>query len=260
MVVNEQGLRAYLISDGVRSTARQLETDLATGFEVVLIRPVFVEEMALTSPEVVDDAGFRARHLRSPLRGEVGVALAHRNVYAQFLSSGEPWALVVEDDVVISEAEVFGARVLQLVNTLPAKEPVIVNLNVDAADPHRFSRKYSVAGLWQPSVATYTASCYLLNARAAEKLHARQFPVCSQADWPVTAREVLFLQESMPIARPADDQRSLVDPHDERGDFALGLRLQMWSGIWFVRHRKYFRGLKDYWNCVLKPRLYRHIY
>ncbi len=137
---------------------------------------------------------------------------------------------------------------------------VIVNLNVDAADPHRFSRKYSVAGLWQPSVATYTASCYLLNARAAEKLHARQFPVCSQADWPVTARDVLFLQESLPIAKPADDQESLVDPHGTRGDFTLGWRLQMWSGIWFVRHREHFKGFRYHWNVVLKPRLYRHIY
>ena len=259
-MVDRHGLRAYLISDGARSTARQLETDLASGFEVVLMRPVFVEEVALTSPEVVDEAGFRARHLRSPLRGEVGCALAHRNVYAEILNSDGPWALVIEDDVVILEANLFKERVLEFIRTLPTKEPVIVNMNIDAADPHRFSQKYSVAGLWQPSVATFTTSCYLLNAQAAAKLHARQFPICSQADWPVTAREVLFLQESMPIARPADDQRSLVDPHDERGDFALGLRLQMWSGIWFVRHRKHFKGLKDYWNCVLKPRLYRHIY
>ncbi len=94
------------------------------------MHPVFIEEEALTSPAVVDEAGFRARHFRPPLRGEVGVALAHRNVYAEFLSSEEPWALVVEDDVVILEADLFEKRVLELIRILPTNEPVIVNLNV----------------------------------------------------------------------------------------------------------------------------------
>ena len=250
----------YLISDSVRASAREVHDQIRSCFPVQLIAPVFPEASVLSATDLVDVAAFNARHFRNPLLGEIGCALAHLNVYSAFRGSQCPWALVLEDDVVIADVANFERRILELARNLPQDLPVIVNLNTQAATRTQFSRSYQIEGIWCPAVSTYTTSSYLLNQRAADLLRERQSPISSQADWPISSHEVLFLQESYALIAPSVLEPSRVDPEGSRASFSLKNRLQMWSGVWYARHRRHFQGFGDYWQSVLKRRIYRHIY
>jgi len=253
-------VQVYLIGDLVRPTSSQLKADLETCFNVEVVPPVFIESADLLNTEIVNAERFEAHHLRTPLLGEIGCALAHVDVYQRLIASGVQWAMVFEDDVEVTDATRLKLRAHEITNQLPASEPTIVNLNSRAAIPCRLSRRAPIAGLWWPGVATYTTSCYLINTSAAKRIVGRQTPVSTQSDWPLTSRDVTFLQETIPNALPVRDEISLIDPGGARSNFNVSLRLQIWSGIWYVRKRRYFRNFGDYWHSILKPRIYRHVY
>ena len=253
-------ITAFIIGSPQDSQVRRISQSLSSYFDVEIVSPVFLASGDLRDPEKVDLCAFKARHLREPLLGEVGCAMAHLSVYRNVGLSDAEWALVLEDDVDVADGLQLRMRLEQIVAHFPGKSPVIANLNARAARPFLRAKTSPVDGLWLPAVSTFTTSAYLLNQSAAALLISRQSPVRAQADWPVNPSDVLFLQESLVNVTPIEGSPSAVDPEGKRSHFPLRLRASMWSGLWFWRNRKYFKGLRDYWCSVLKVRIYRHLY
>lgn len=253
-------IAAFIIGSPQDSQVRRTSHSLSSHFDVEIVAPVFLASGDLNDPEKVDLSAFKARHLREPLLGEVGCAMAHLSVYRNMGLSDAEWALVLEDDVGVTDGVQLRLRLEQIIANFPGTSPVIANMNARAARPFLRAKMSTVEGLWLPAVSTFTTSAYLLNQSAASLLLSRQSPVRTQADWPVNPSDVLFLQESRVNAVPIEGFPSAVDPDGKRSHFPLSLKVSMWSGLWFWRHRKYFMGLRDYWYSVLKVRIFRHLY
>jgi len=152
--------------------------------------------------------------------------LAHLNVCSEILDSQIPWVVVVEDHVVTTDVVGFCASVKEFRDKLSGNGPVSVNVNIQAAG----------------------------------ELRIQQVPISSQDDCPSTAIEILFLQRYISLATQSDDAVSLMDPHDERVQFTFNKWTQLWQAIWYQRHRKCFKSLRNYLRSLLKNRLYRHTY
>ena len=255
-----RSLRGFLISDLRRDGALELMRSLSACFDMHVQPAIWVSAGELEDSEVVNIDRFRARHLRNPLPSEIGIALAHRSIYEQMVHNAIAWAVVFEDDARVLDIDALTDRLDLLVQHLPRAHPCLVNMNHKAATRLLPLRRPLIDGTWRPIVPTYTATAYLLNLKAAEKLLSEQSPVQAQADWPVDCRQVLFLQESQAIVEPRPDVASVADPDGTRAQVPRGVRFKTWSWLWYFRHRRSFGGPRDYWHGVLLPRLMRHLY
>lgn len=251
---------ALLISDLERPGSLALYTELSRLFETALVPPVWIQDADLTSNPEVDVRRFVARHLRAPLHGEIGCALAHRSAYSQIVHRQIEWCAIFEDDAQLVDSSKLKTELEHLVAVLPTDEPCIVNLNHRAAKRPPWVRTHQGIRAWRPRVLTYTTTAYLLNEKAAALLQRVQSPVGAQADWPLRRRQILFLQYAGALVEPSPALDSQVDPHSHRSRFGVGRRLQMWSMWWYLRHRRAFSGWPDYVESVLMTRLYRHVY
>ena len=253
-------LRGFLISDLQRDGALDLMRSLSSCFDMLLQPAIFVTSVEVEDPEVVAIDVFHARHLRNPLPSEIGIALAHRSIYEQMLLDSTSWAVVFEDDARVLDIDALVDRLDYLTQVLPGAQACVVNINHKAATRPVPFRSSSSDSIWRPIVPTYTTTAYLLNLKAAEKLLRAQSPVQAQADWPVDCRQILFLQESKGLVEPRPDIASVADPYGTRTQVPRGVRFKTWSWLWYFRHRRSFKGPRDYWHGVLLPRLMRHLY
>lgn len=125
-----------------------------------------------------------------------GCSASHSLVYRQFLSSDEPYALILEDDAILS-ASLNLQPLLDLINV---KEPRAVLLTPDfwykkegrIADINSSYQVYRVT-------TGYMASGYLINRSAAELIQKLNTPVRYLADdWTVFQREGIELYGVIP--------------------------------------------------------------
>lgn len=255
--------KGVLISDLTRDGSKELLQALSEQFDMRVQPAIWVSSAEMDDSSVVDTRAFEARHLRLPLTGEVGTALAHRAAYQQLLDddSDIEWWVIFEDDAHLLHPGDFADRVYFLSSILDVTAPTIVNLSHKAAQRAGFlSRGTDIDDLWLPIVPTYTATAYLLNRSAAQLLLQAQTPIRSQPDWPIDCRSVLFYQESRKLVEPRSSTESVADPTGLRAVVPHAVHLQTWSWLWYMRHRKEFSRVGDYWHQVLLPRLMRHIY
>lgn len=251
---------AFLISDLKRSGSTELLQTLSDLLPTIVQPAIWVQPDEMTSPELFDSDHFQARHLRAALPGEVGTALAHRKVCEQIGTKSGDWWVVFEDDADIHNPGVFLERLEQLASAIDLAEPCVINLNYLAAKKLPLMRNYRIQGIWQPAVATYTTTAYLINRSAAALIVNQQTPIRSQPDWPIDTRTVRFLQETMPLVSPRSDIASVADPSGLRTATPRYVRFRTWSWVWYLTHRDQFNGPGDYWYGVLLPRLMRHLY
>jgi len=252
-------VRGYLITDFTRPTASELSNQLSHILDLVVIDPVWIrsdKELAVQSDQVV----FKARHIHSPLRGEVGCALAHRNACESLLASDQGFCAVFEDDVRILDATELAVRMGFFEQVLTQEFACVINLNPDAAKRPIWTRKRNINKEWKPAIPTYTTSAYLINRRAAELIIREQTPIRSQADWPFRIDQVVFYQEGSTGLLRVEEIPSVIDPDRKRSRFPLRIKVGLWTWLWYLRYQDNFSGPADYWARVLKPRLYRHIY
>ena len=257
------GLRlqgAILISDLERDGSEQLLGVLSSRIETVVQPAVWVDDLRAASASTFDSRRFTARHLRGPLKGEIGTALAHRGAYETILAGPEGWWLVFEDDARILDLDQLLDRVSEVIATVPDREACVVNLSHRAARKPFFHRDIPIPGIWHPICPTYTATAYLLNSSAAAEMVEAQSPIQAQPDWPIDSRSVVFLQESRAYVEPNRELASVADPVGARSEVPYAIQIRTWTWIWYLQHRSFFKGASDYWHGVLLPRLARHLY
>ena len=119
--------------------------------------------------QVFDVEKFRKRYGRLPVKGEIGCALSHRKCYHNLLSTTEPYALILEDDVSFICPEDTEYVISQGIKLLEDGKTDIVLFVPKALlynRPHKINEKYTAYSVYGAS----GAYAYLINRRAMMSL------------------------------------------------------------------------------------------
>lgn len=121
------------------------------------------------------------RQSRKLTCAEIGCALSHIHVYRRIVEQALPYALILEDDVVIPDG--FGDTIADLDGLIRADRPEILLLSPARADLRqaeniRTSGQYKAA----PFICGFFTSSYIVTRLAAQSLLKELHPVSMVAD------------------------------------------------------------------------------
>jgi GR25 family glycosyltransferase involved in LPS biosynthesis len=206
----------------------------------------------------VSEQRFFAYHGRQPLRGEIGCALAHAEIYRAFTRTQSQWALVLEDDALIHDPSLLHSRCAELMETLNDEESIVVSFCHPKYPQGFFERDGGVLGLVIANAPPAQTVAYLLTRKAAEILMQATDVVHRVADWPVEDPQVKFLLDlKCPVGEgnPAVRAGSTIDIQGhERIAPSKIFDFQVWTAIWWFRFRHEFGGWRNYWRAMVRPR------
>jgi GR25 family glycosyltransferase involved in LPS biosynthesis len=165
-----------------------------------------VEVQHLTEDQVAricDLQSIVRRKGRALVRTEIGCALAHRNALEDFLQSGQPWTLIMEDDA-RPRSDFY-----QLMHQFMASPPDDVDLLIFLSrltlthtlaplilGSFRFAR---VAGRADSTVA------YWINRQTAQRMIEAQSPLITDtADWPLKLSQIRAYVSETPLVEHLD--------------------------------------------------------
>jgi glycosyl transferase, family 25 len=207
-------MQAYILGIPDRYRGQPLEADLSQAgipFEVV----AGVDGTRWTPDELARVYSAPAAQIASGRQlapGEVACTLGHQRMMRSFADTGEPWALLLEDDSRIARPL---APVLDVLDALPAA-PIVIQLDrrVPAhADPAA-AVPYAGGTIWRQPRCRIGTSGYLMNQAAADIALAAYAGrrIDSSSDWPFCWRtRVQFWQTEDAVVRHAvDESESLV--------------------------------------------------
>ncbi|RHJ94906.1 glycosyltransferase family 25 protein [Parabacteroides bouchesdurhonensis] len=118
---------------------------------------------------VFDIKKFKRRYGRLPVKGEIGCTLSHRKCYHYLLSTDEPYALILEDDVSFISPEDTEFVIKQGVKLLEEGKTDIVlfiPMLFLCNRPRKINEKYAV----YPVYKAYEACAYLINRKGVKRL------------------------------------------------------------------------------------------
>ena len=213
------------------------------------IAPVLVNQADVDRSPGIDVASIRAHALRTPLLGEIGCALAHRQVYEVMTRDEIDFALVLEADARVGEGL---AEDLCKIWTLLAEAgeiPHVVTLYTHAA--HVTGMRHEMATAL--NFAPWHTSAYCINKAGARALLSAQTPLRFLADWPVESSIRFTLYRTMNVAMQPG--KSSVDPGNNRQNINLRNTAKLWSHLWLAQNRHVFGSCSNYWFFMVRPRL-----
>jgi glycosyl transferase family 25 len=122
----------------------------------------------------LDEATYRRRHGKTSLPGELGCYLSHVQVMREFLASDAPFALVLEDDVLLHDSL---PAVLQGLMRQPARWDVAKLSAVHSGTPVPYLQVAPGHQLAVMLTKCTGSSAYVMNRRAAERYAAGLLPM-----------------------------------------------------------------------------------
>ena len=137
--------------------------------------PRFVEGNRPDDSEIAGHFSKRANLLayrRSLSHGEIAVYCGHRRIWRQFLNSGEPVALVVEDDFSILDRQRFRQVLADVVSTPRPWD--VLKLFDPSGKPPVFTHTIGKTRIAYRHYPASGAVAYLITREAAQKLLTRQ--------------------------------------------------------------------------------------
>ena len=241
---------ALIIGLSSRSTAQETSKILSPFFDVREIPEIHWD---VEYPKEVDIEVMAARLGRAPLEGEIGCALAHRNACEQLIKSGASAALVLENDAQVVDAQDF-LKVTEQAFSAAENFEGLVSLYAG----EELQQAYGECALGQvvnvPFRPSYALG-YVISTGVAKKVVELQTPVRDIADWPKDLSKDNFLYIPQSRLRPDPLMTSSIDAGRIRFERSVRQRLEIASGIWFFKHRRQFRSLKNYGRMMLVPRI-----
>lgn len=221
------------------------------GFTVEYLPGVWLRSLTEGDPRY-SYAAFEAYYGRPPSLGEMGCALAHRQVFAHAIENGVDWSLVFEDDCVIKDPVRFRDCVSAVVENNNSKDPIVASFYTRQALATCGSRSFGTSRelriLRRPVTSTV---CYLISHAAASILFAEQSPVRSSADWPAAANHFLFMLNTQKLVDHGE-RPSNIEPPPKRAPL---FELQLITCVWYLRKRREFRSFSEYLALMILPRL-----
>ena len=171
-------LKTYVINLEKSMVRRQYMENLLAPYSFLDVEFVKAIDGRLLSEEErharFDFEGCRALYGRTVNAGEVGCALSRRKAYESLLQSGNPYALVLEDDITIIR-DLQALDLDKIGRVLNDTTPKALMLSGD----YWYYRKQPVTRLFS-AVGAYA---YLINRAAAQKILAINLPRCVADDW-----------------------------------------------------------------------------
>lgn len=157
------------------------ELSLYPSLDVLLIKAV--DGYTITDDElhsVIDTESSQSHFKNNFNRAEVGCALSHMKCYETLLESSEKYALILEDDALLSID--FELLLPFFKQNLEISDPVIILLTPNFK--YKKNHKYNIADRYYMSevVSGFTALGYMLNKAAAQILIDRLYPIHIVAD------------------------------------------------------------------------------
>jgi glycosyl transferase family 25 len=141
----------------------------------------------LSDKEIQDtcDAEALKNHPTWLTRGAIGCALSHLNIYRKMISEHIPYAVVLEDDMVLPQE--FGGHLKDIVGKLHADEVIMLYYQswqpLELCQPG--AEKYrETHGLYYPKDISQpiTTGAYIITLNAAKRLAAGIIPIKRSAD------------------------------------------------------------------------------
>lgn len=254
-------VQVHIVGDPSRGTLLEILPEWRKFCTIKFISGVYLSKLEDLAPGVADIERFSVRSGKRVLLSEVGAALAHVDSCKALLASSQEWALVLEDDAEINDLAELISRVGQCIEAFKGNFPTVISF---------YSRNVRESGKGEelingvnfiPISIGFTVA-YLINRSAAQKIIEAQLPVTSTADWPVGPPTINFAIDKAGLVDhlPPELRQSTISPSGEKRSGSRWTRIQIWSGIWFLRNREFYDGFDDYLTRSFNKRLYYHAY
>jgi len=209
----------------------------------------------------VDEGKFRARFGRFPLEAELGCAAAHVEAYAALTEEQFDWALVLEDDAVISNQDELRTLVEEITLNCEVRGNVI---SLYSGGPVFASGTRPLCGLGalELKIPAHGAVAYLVDRVAAVNLQQAQSPLASVSDWPsvLDAVDFLYIPNKVITHAANNVESTIADGVDRSKMVPFRVRFLMWTGLWFLMHRSQFISAGAYYVEVIRPRIATHFW
>jgi len=227
---------------------------------VCVIPPVIIDDLDSLSSEYFDLNRFQIMEGRNPLSGEIGCAAAHVNACQRVMESDANWVLVLEDDAEVTNVHALISRCEEIIGSCGSEQPLVVSFHTRKVQTKGLGPQLAQGVHLLPVAISFTV-CYLMNKNAARLLIRSQTPIQSPSDWPVGPPEIGFAIDTDGfVGHPHHNvEKSLIGPLENRTSSKL-IRFQIWSGIWYLKHRKTYGSFENFHKYTFKKRLYYHAY
>lgn len=185
---------------------------------------------------------------------EIGIALAHKQVYRKIIEAKYSWAIVLEDDAIVVDYNFLKVQVERFIE-LPSDNPRVGLLFhhakglIDSCPNSTF-----IKSKFTPSYAV----AYILNNSAARRLMESQTPISSVADWPLCSHQMEYwLSKSFAIRHGSEtNQYSSYLEGVNRSPAKFLYKWRWILGFDLVRlNRLSFTALHRHYCFVIKPRI-----
>ena len=261
MTPNESVL-PIVIGDPGRGLGPALEEGWLARAGTLRLPSVEMRRGTLVWNERVDESRFRARVGRPPLESEMGCAAAHLSAYEALLQSRSQWALVLEDDALVADCDSLGELVAKIIEMTKSTGHVISLYSegpLFASSSAEFETRLPLTRL---RLAPQGAVAYLVDRVAARKLTAAQSPLSNVSDWPLNARDLEFyyVPNSLIDHATGGTASTVAVDVDRSKLIPAHVRILMWTGLWFLVHRRHFGRFSNYREQILRPRYVRKLW
>lgn len=209
-------LRTYIINLEKSTVRKQYMQTLLSGYEFLDIEFLKAIDGRLLSDaerrSCFDYEGSKCLYGRTLNAGEVGCALSHRKTYEAFLNSGEPYALILEDDISIIR-DLHSLNLERIDRIMKDGSPRVLMLSGD----YWYYQKRDIVKLFS-AVGAYA---YLINRAAAQRLLSIDPPRSVADDWMFYKRKGLKLFAVHPYMVDANMNMELLSSDVKQDNWSI---------------------------------------
>ncbi len=142
-----------------------------------------------------DDEAFWKRNAAAARPGEVGCTLSHQKCYRKIVEDGEPYVLILEDDIRMPDCKDMESVVMKIESLMRTDEPLIILLSgwywywgsVPLSGDYRLATVYDA----------FLTHSYAIN-RAAARVLIEDRPSITADDWAYIRRKNVCLRAVLP--------------------------------------------------------------
>ena len=243
----------YLVGDPSRCSCSKVIKNVFTLVNMEVIPAVKVSDSIRAM--FYSDSDFRARVGRDALQGEIGCALAHQNAYSKVIENQFEWSFIFEDDAHLEKSDELEV-LINIIKSWRLSRPVAVSFYTDDLVVRK-SFSTNAKYMKKTPIPPPNTVAYVLNKQAAKILKDKNRVINNLADWPATAKEIDFylFSDSGVTHGCVNSSSTIIYSGSFRPTPSLSVKLQIWTGIWFLRYRSKWSSYSDFYYGALEPRI-----
>lgn len=214
---------------------------------------------SLTDQEILEYVNLKSCDARLGYRisnNLIGSGLSHRKIYQKIISEGIEWALVLEEDAILSD---FNRDEISKIISGISKGPTIIQLFSRAA---RLMKNKSIRQIsdskritfdFHPRIAGCGAPAYLINRSAVQRALSNHV-LDGAPDWPPWAMDVKMMGVFPWMVTESDEGSTMpVEPISQKR--YLLRRLSQFTGVHYLQFHLEYSGPINYIKEEILPYL-----